>query len=349
NTNPAPAEVPSIIPLVPASSDNLIQIAFLLDTSNSMDGLIDQAKARLWGILNEIIRAKRDGEPPRIEVALYEYGNDGLPEKDNYIRQVSPLTTDVDAFSDQLFKLTTNGGSEYCGAVLERSFGELSWSNQEQAVKLIYIAGNEPFTQGAVDPYAIINAGCEKDLTVTTIYCGDPTEGRRTGWHLGQTNCAGEFFHIDQNQATVYIESPYDDAIEEANQSLNRTYIPYGTQGAELMVNQTRQDANAATYSKANLSSRAKYKASSNYTNEHWDLVDAYDKDAEVIDKKEMLPDSLAQLDDEALRDRIAVAKERRAAAQAEIKRLSELRDQYVAEEKTRAANDPEENSLGAR
>ncbi|MEL6143581.1 MAG: hypothetical protein AAFU67_18420, partial [Bacteroidota bacterium] len=97
------------------------------------------------------------------------------------------------------------------------------------------------------------------------------------------------------------------------------------------------------------LSSRAKYKASSNYTNEHWDLVDAYDKDAEVIDKKEMLPDSLAQLDDEALRDRIAVAKERRAAAQAEIKRLSELRDQYVAEEKTRAANDPEENSLGAR
>jgi hypothetical protein len=54
---------------------NRIQIALLLDTSNSMDGLIDQAKTQLWKVVNTFIDAERDGEAPFVEVALYEYGN----------------------------------------------------------------------------------------------------------------------------------------------------------------------------------------------------------------------------------------------------------------------------------
>ena len=35
-----------------------VKIALLLDTSNSMDGLINQAKAQLWDIVNEFTHAK---------------------------------------------------------------------------------------------------------------------------------------------------------------------------------------------------------------------------------------------------------------------------------------------------
>ena len=70
----------------------LVQVAILLDTSNSMDGLIEQAKSQLWSIVNEFIRARRDGRPPTIEVALYEYGNDNLPGQEGFIRLVLPLT-----------------------------------------------------------------------------------------------------------------------------------------------------------------------------------------------------------------------------------------------------------------
>ena len=35
-----------------------IALAILLDTSNSMDGLIEQAKSQLWKICNEFIKAK---------------------------------------------------------------------------------------------------------------------------------------------------------------------------------------------------------------------------------------------------------------------------------------------------
>ena len=100
---------------VVSEKDQTIMVALLLDTSNSMDGLIDQAKSQLWKIVNEMAAAKsRDGKRPNIKIALYEYGNNGLSSSEGHIRQVSPLTEDLDFISEKLFSLTTNGGEEYC-------------------------------------------------------------------------------------------------------------------------------------------------------------------------------------------------------------------------------------------
>ena len=49
-----------------------IQVALLLDTSNSMDGLIEQAKSRLWNIVNTLTTLKYSGKTPTIEISLYE-------------------------------------------------------------------------------------------------------------------------------------------------------------------------------------------------------------------------------------------------------------------------------------
>lgn len=72
--------IESIIPLQPknpivlddATSENKIQVAILLDTSSSMDGLIEQAKSRLWNIVNTLTTLKHNGKTPNIEIALYE-------------------------------------------------------------------------------------------------------------------------------------------------------------------------------------------------------------------------------------------------------------------------------------
>ena len=73
-----------------------IQVALLLDTSNSMDGLIDQAKSQLWKMVNKLASSKKDNQTPNIELALYEYGNDRLFADEGYIRHVVPLTKDLD-------------------------------------------------------------------------------------------------------------------------------------------------------------------------------------------------------------------------------------------------------------
>jgi hypothetical protein len=94
----------------PPAKQDKVQIALLLDTSSSMDGLIDQARSQLWKVVNTFVDARRDGVAPFVEVALYEYGNNDLSVDNNYIRQVQPLTRDLDEFSKKLFSLKTNGG-----------------------------------------------------------------------------------------------------------------------------------------------------------------------------------------------------------------------------------------------
>ena len=128
----------------------LVQLAILLDTSNSMDGLIAQAKSQLWQIVNEFIAAKQDGKVPRVQVALYEYGNDGLAADKGHVRQVAPLTDDLDKISESLFALKTNGGSEFCGWVIRDAVRDLAWDQSAKTYKAVFIAGNEEFTQGPV-------------------------------------------------------------------------------------------------------------------------------------------------------------------------------------------------------
>lgn len=110
---------------VATNSKQSIKVALLLDTSNSMDGLIDQAKAQLWEIVNELSYAKCKHEQPNLQIALYEYGNDGLSSYDGYVRKILAFTEDLDDVSKELFSLTTNGGSEFCGTVIQASLNEL--------------------------------------------------------------------------------------------------------------------------------------------------------------------------------------------------------------------------------
>src|SRR4051794_39426398 len=135
-----------------------VQLAILLDTSNSMDGLIDQAKTQLWSVVNEFVRARKDGRPPAIQVALFEYGKTTLPPGEGHVRLILPLTDDLDRVSEELFALKTNGGDEYCGWVIREAVNRLDWSRSSDVYKAIFIAGNEAFTQGPVNFHASCRA-----------------------------------------------------------------------------------------------------------------------------------------------------------------------------------------------
>lgn len=312
---------------------NLIQVALLLDTSNSMDGLIEQAKSQLWSILGELSRMKKEGETPGLEIALYEYGNLDLPATDGYIRQVAPFTGDMDLISEMLFALDTHGGDEYCGQVIHTSLRQLEWGNAQDALRLIYIAGNEPFTQGAV-PYAEACAlAREKGIVINTIFCGDAQEGIGTGWKNGADITGGAYASINQDKETVYIETPFDGDIARLNNELNGTYIAYGAQGRLHQEKQIAQDANAGKYGQANVADRASFKASKQYSNDKWDLVDAYKKDKAAIAKRDQLPDSLKQLSEAELEAAVKRLSAKRDEVQQQILKLNEKRQAYLREQ----------------
>jgi hypothetical protein len=320
----------------PAEKDQTIMLALLLDTSNSMDGLINQAKSQLWKIVNELAGAKcDDGARPNIKIALYEYGNDGLPSSEGYIRLVAPLTSDLDFISEKLFGLTTNGGNEYCGYVINTSLKQLDWSTSKADLKMIFIAGNEPFTQGPIPYYSACSLAKQNDVVVNTIFCGPYSEGIETSWKRGADLTGGNYMSIEQDQKTVYIPSPYDDQITQLNIQLNNTYIYYGRSGATKKEAQAAQDRNAESYGKANTVERTISKSSHAYKNSSWDLVDAVKEDEKVISETEVnyLPQEMKGMSVAERKAYVNKKAQERAAIQKEIQLLNEKRSVYITEQ----------------
>ncbi|WP_370896013.1 VWA domain-containing protein [Chryseobacterium gossypii] len=328
------------------SKENKIQVALLLDTSNSMDGLIDQAKSRLWNIVNTLTTLKYNGKSPQIEISLYEYGNDGIHDE-HYIRQVTPLTQDLDLVSEKLFALRTNGGSEYCGAVIRDTSQNLNWDSNDKSMKLIYIAGNEPFDQGKISYKEAISGAKGKKIYINTIFCGERNEGIQTFWQNGATLGEGKYFNIDSDRKVISIETPYDIRISECNEKLNDTYIYYGNRGYEYKSKQVAQDKNAGIQSVSSAVERTVAKAKKNaYKNEHWDLVDKAEKDAGFISSvtEEELPAELKGKSREEIKKMIAIKSAEREKIQKEIEELSKKRQDYIDKEmKKRGSQDSDD------
>lgn len=340
---PIPAPAPDVVHPVlipPLEGQPRIQLALLLDTSNSMDGLIDQAKSQLWKMVNELATAHKDGVNPSIELSLYEYGNSGLALSGGYVRQVVPLTNDLDLVSEKLFGLSTNGGDEYCGWVINDAVADLAWSSENDDLKLIIIAGNEPFDQGPLSFREACKKAIAKGIMINTIHCGDYNEGVRTFWKEGADCSDGQYMNIDQDEKVVHIPTPYDTTLMRLNTALNGTYISYGELGRSKMESQAAQDANAAEYGAANTRERAKAKASGAYKNTSWDLVDASEENEKVLETidKEALPEEMQKMSQEERKIYIEKKAVERKAIQEEIRKYDALAQQYINEEKKEMA-----------
>jgi uncharacterized protein YdaT len=319
---------------VQTTAKSKIQVALCLDTSNSMDGLIDQTKSQLWKMVNELASSRRDGEIPDIELALYEYGNSGLSATVGYVRQVSVLTTDLDLISEKLFELKTNGGDEYCGWTIQSVTDDLEWSKSNNDLKLIIMAGNEPFNQGKVDYKISCKAAISKGIMINTIHCGDYETGVRTFWKDGADLSDGEYMNINQDAKVVHIETPFDTEILELNQRLNDTYIGFGRSGKNRKEMQMEQDVNAASYGEANNVERAVSKSKAAYRNEEWDLVDAMKKDDKVLKdvKTEDLPEAMQAMTKAEQKEYVEKKATEREEIQIKINDLNTKRQAFTAE-----------------
>ena len=317
-----------------AEHQTKVQLAILLDTSSSMNGLIEQTKTQLWKMVNTFIDAKQDGQVPFVEVALYEYGNSGLDQKADWIRQIQPFTRDLEQVSEDLFRLQTNGGEEYCGAVITRAVADLKWDASAKVYKAIFIAGNEAFTQGPVDPKSACESAVGKGIIVNTIHCGTHQAGITGSWNTGQLMAGGSYLTINHNAAVVHVEAPQDRKIVQLNTDLNETYIPFGRKGMAKKAQQLGNDVNANTKKESGAElNRVVSKASVNYWNASWDLCDA--STAKGFDWTQLkdadLPEEMRELDLEGRKKYVAQRQTRRAAIQKEIQQLNNARAKFVA------------------
>ncbi len=332
-----------------APANNTVKIALLLDTSNSMDGLINQAKAQLWDIVNQFTHAQCSNKTrPKLQIALYQYGNDELSSREGYIQQVLGFSDDLDEISEKLFSLTTNGGEEYCGTVIQTSLKQLDWGRNPDNLKMIFIAGNEPFDQGKLHYKDALANAKEKDVVVNTIFCGNYQQGVQTNWKNGAILSGGEYMAIDHNRQVVHIDTPYDKLIIELNSKLNKTYVSYGALGAAKGRQQLKQDTNAYELAEGVAVKRAVSKSSGLYSNTDWDLVDALDE--EVVEISEIavddLPDELKGKSTAEIAVYIETKKTERHKIQKEIQLLNAEREAHIAKNQKEGSVGELENAM---
>ncbi|MBA3455411.1 MAG: VWA domain-containing protein [Deltaproteobacteria bacterium] len=315
-----------------------VQIALILDTSSSMDGLINQARSHLWKIVDDmgkmtrVVNGKTRGV--KIELALYEYGNSRISQEAGFIRQVLPLTTDLDKVSEELHGLFTSGGSEFAGQAIETAVTSLQWSSDPAAMRFVFVAGNEGFNQGTVRAETAMAAAAGKDITVQLIYCGHED----TTWEAAAKLAATDLVKIEQNHVAVHIASPQDAEILSLGNELNGTYMAYGAEGRASVERQSKADASSAKLSPKVALERAQLKGKKAYRNDNWDVVDAVENNRKFL---EQAPDDKlpAALRGKSLAEKQQVVADnaaKRAELQSKIAKLEAERTRFVEQKRAK-------------
>ena len=325
-----------------ASSPRDVDIVLCLDTSGSMSALIDSARARLWDVVNEVAQVEPDAN---LRVGLLSYGSPGpAGSAAGYVVLQSSLTSDLDALYGRMQGLSTDGGDEYVGWVLDDALQRMPWSTDDNAAHLVFVAGNESALQGPKDAIAIARQARERGFKVNTLYAGDERQGISEHWPEVANAGGGRFTAISMADGLVQVETPHDAEIQRLNDELNGTYVPFGTLGQAKKRRQTAQDANARSMGFGSAATRTLAKGTRLYKNADWDLVDATDGGLDV----ESVPEASLPAEMRAMRpsQRKAYVDEL-AAKRAEIR--LRMQDRKLDREKWVEENVEEGEGLGVK
>ncbi len=317
----------------------VVELALCLDTSGSMDGLLEAAKTKLWSIVNELATAK---PTPALRVALLTFGNDGHEAENGWVRVDCAFTDDLDIVSQQLFALSTNGGTELVGRVVHKAATDLDWTDSADGLRLIVVAGNESADQDREITYqTACREAIGRDIMVNSIYCGDPNDGIAPGWRDVALLADGQYAAIDHNNGTVEIATPFDAELATLSSTVNTTYLAFGAEAEWFAANQRQQDAAAGEMSAGFAAERAQTKAGALY-NCSWDLVDACRLgQIELKDvAEEDLPENMKAMTLEERQAYVDQQWEERQTIQAQIRDLSLKRQTFIETEMARQGLD---------
>jgi hypothetical protein len=221
------------------------------------------------------------------------------------------------------------------------AFQRLQWSQAADALRIVFVAGNESAAQ---DPQLrleqVMNEAAQRDIVVNAIYCGGNNDEDAAGWRRVATLANGTYASIDQNAAAVAnVATPYDAQLASLNEALNATYLALGATGERARKNQVAQDANAAAMSAPAAASRALAKAGALYETS-WDLVSAVAAGMKLEDVATAdLPPEMRDMEPAEREEYVEKKAAERAELQTRIQSVGQERRQYIEAHSERAGD----------
>lgn len=203
-----------------------LEMVFVLDTTGSMGGLIQGAKQRIWGIVNDVMQESHSS----VRIGLVAYRDRG----DDYVTQVLPLTEDLDKVYTTLMDYKAAGGGdgpEDVRTALAEGLYKAGWSNAAPDLsQIIFLVGDAPPHENyrdALDTLTTAANAVQKGIIVNTIQCGSSADTARA-WQAIAQRGNGQYFAIADNGGVQTISTPYDEQLGELASRLGATFLPYG-------------------------------------------------------------------------------------------------------------------------
>jgi flavin-binding protein dodecin len=325
-------------PIAPPQHGPRIEVAFVLDTTGSMSGLIEGAKQKIWSIANQMA----SGQPtPEIRIGLIGYRDRG----DAYVTRVHDLDSDLDAIYGQLQAFSANGGGdtpESVNQALNEAVTRLSWSEGDEVYKVVFLVGDAPPHMDYTNDVAFADSVARArraGIVVNTVQCGS-MQATTPIWQAIAAAGAGEYVAIRQDGGMVALASPMDGELAKLNVDLADTIVAWGGKRERAELETKRRQALSASAPAA--VSRLGYlaKTGGRANSGRSDLLDAV-KSGEV-DARELeddqLPAEMQTLADEERGEYLKQKLAAREAIQARIAELTTARDAWVTREQERLA-----------
>jgi Mg-chelatase subunit ChlD len=213
-------------PAAKAKARPKIEVVFCLDTTGSMTGLIDGAKAKIWAICNQIAGGK---PTPDLKVGLVAYRDRG----DAYVTKVFDLTDDLDAVHSNLKGFKAEGGGDIPESVnqaLYDSVHKVKWSTDRKTLRIIFLVGDAPphmdYPDDVKYPITCTKA-CEKGIIINTIQCGTDAECAKY-WKDICKKAEGSYVQISQGGGVVAVTTPFDAELAKINTEMVNATLVYG-------------------------------------------------------------------------------------------------------------------------
>ncbi len=327
-----------------AAAKPTVEVAFVLDTTGSMSGLIEGAKRKIWSIATSIVDANPD---TTIRMGLVAYRDIG----DDYVTKTTDLTTDIQDLYANLLELKARGGGDWPESVneaLDIAVNKLKWTDGADTTRVVFLVGDAPphmdYAQDTKYPQTL-SVARQKDILVNTVLAGNARDTERVWREIAQGG-NGRFIPIPQDGGEMaVIETPYDGDIIILQKEINSTVIPYGPKAMQKHVEfKTRQLSEVAAAAPSSASDMASYinkrsKYSSEAVTGDGDLISDIANGRQQLStvKDDDLPENLRKLTPEQRTAAIESSTVARKQLNEKLAALVQKRDAYVAEQRSKA------------
>ena len=332
----SPARVAVTKATAPAATAPRVEVAFVLDTTGSMGGLIDGAKRKIWSIARRI----GEGRPrPDLRIALVGYRDLG----DEYVTRVHDFSRDMDDVQERLMAFQANGGGdtpEHVSAALGAAVNQLSWS-QGPALQIVFLVGDAPphvDYQDGHDYARYARAARARGIAIETIQCGgDPVTARY--WQEIASLGDGHYARIDSQGGMPALVTPVDAELAHLGAELTTTVVASGTVAEQVTT--SRKLEKRAAMPAAMATEAAGYYASAERLAER-DLVslsaEGQRRELKALaDRPAEAPRAIAGKSDAEALTYLQGQKDKREKLQQRIGALQKQREDYLAKAAPRA------------